>query len=64
MEYFFGLAIALEILKELSMSYDKFTEWRETHMDAPDLSIVIPAYNEEIRILPTLAAMALSLIHI
>lgn len=39
------------------MSYDKFETWRDVKLEQIELSIVIPAYNEEIRILPTLAAM-------
>jgi len=40
------------------MSYDNFEYWRKHKVEQPELSIIIPAYNEEIRILPSLAATA------
>lgn len=40
------------------MSYGKYKTWIETPSIAPHLSVVIPAYNEAERILPTLGAMA------
>lgn len=40
------------------MSYSDFQTWKETEHRHFDLSIVIPAYNESERILPTLGAMA------
>jgi dolichyl-phosphate beta-glucosyltransferase len=42
------------------MSYLDFQEWNTHPSPKPTLSIVIPAYNEAKRILPTLAAMAIS----
>lgn len=40
------------------MSYSNFEAWRNIPEKNPELSIVIPAYNESERILPTLGAMA------
>ena len=50
------------------MSYENFTSWKaEPAEDRPEISVVIPAFNEAQRIVPTIAATAahlLSLIHI
>ena len=41
------------------MSYESYLHWKETPLNGNVvLSIVIPAYNEEIRILPTIGAIA------
>ncbi len=40
------------------MSYEAFERWRCERVVSPTLSIVIPAYNEGERILPTLGAFA------
>ena len=41
------------------MSYEHFTSWKaEPAADTPDVSVVIPAYNEAQRIVPTIAATA------
>ena len=40
------------------MSYEAFETWRDQAVREPKLSIVIPAYNESKRILPTIAAIA------
>lgn len=41
------------------MSYDAFDRWRREPVGPePDLSIVIPAYNETRRIIPTIASIA------
>lgn len=41
------------------MTYDSYKIWKETPLEeSPLLSIVIPAYNEEIRIIPTVGAIA------
>lgn len=42
------------------MSYAEFARWRDTPLDQVTLSIVIPAYNEAERLLPTLAAFAVA----
>ncbi|GAA0502014.1 glycosyltransferase [Deinococcus depolymerans] len=42
------------------MSYPAFEQWRARPLDRVTLSIVIPAYNESERILPTLAAFAVA----
>ena len=42
------------------MSYDAFERWQLQHCLNPALSIVIPTYNEAERILPTIAAMAVT----
>jgi dolichyl-phosphate beta-glucosyltransferase len=39
--------------------YEAYLRWRTTAVSAqPDLSVVIPAYNEEVRIVPTVGAIA------
>lgn len=41
------------------MSYEQFVEWRDKPESlSPFLSIVVPAYNEKARIVPTLASIA------
>lgn len=40
------------------MSYDAYRAWKHHPYAAPDLSIVVPTFDEEIRILPTLGAIA------
>ena len=41
------------------MSYENFTSWKaEPAADRPEISVVIPAYNEAQRIVPTIAATA------
>jgi dolichyl-phosphate beta-glucosyltransferase len=41
------------------MSYADFEQWKATPIqEEPFLSVVIPAYNEEVRILPTIGAIA------
>jgi dolichyl-phosphate beta-glucosyltransferase len=40
------------------MSYRDFIKWRDTRKNLPVLSIVVPTYNEAIRILPTLGSIA------
>jgi len=41
------------------MAYDNYERWKTTPIQGqPFLSIVIPAYNEEIRIIPTIGAIA------
>ena len=42
------------------MSYPAFEQWRDQPAGPVSLSIVIPAYNESERILPTLAAFAVA----
>lgn len=40
-------------------AYDAYTAWRDTPNSRPvDLSIVVPAYNEQARIVPTIGAFA------
>jgi dolichyl-phosphate beta-glucosyltransferase len=40
------------------MSFETFEAWRKHEVTTPELSVVIPCFNEAERILPTLAAMA------
>jgi dolichyl-phosphate beta-glucosyltransferase len=41
------------------MSYENYQRWKNTPIvGQPKLSIIIPAYNEEIRIVPTIGAIA------
>ena len=41
------------------MPYDNYEQWKRTPIEGePFLSIVIPAYNEEVRIIPTIGAIA------
>lgn len=41
------------------MSYTNYEQWKKTPLNTePLLSIVIPAYNEEVRIIPTIGAIA------
>ena len=41
------------------MSYETYRAWRDRHEERPlDLSIVIPAFNEKDRIVPTIGAFA------
>ncbi|GHF46502.1 glycosyltransferase involved in cell wall biosynthesis [Deinococcus metalli] len=42
------------------MSYAEFERWRDTPLERVTLSIVVPAYNEAERMLPTLAAFAVA----
>ncbi len=40
------------------MSYQKFKKWRDHPKKRPSLSIIVPTYNELVRILPTLGSIA------
>jgi dolichyl-phosphate beta-glucosyltransferase len=41
------------------MSYDAYERWKRTPIEGdPFVSVVIPAYNEEVRIVPTIGAIA------
>jgi len=41
------------------MTYDSYIQWKNTPLEGdPYLSVVIPAYNEEVRIIPTIGAIA------
>jgi dolichyl-phosphate beta-glucosyltransferase len=41
------------------MAYEDYERWKTTPIDGePFLSIVVPAYNEEVRIIPTIGAIA------
>ena len=41
------------------MTFEAYERWKSTPIEGePFLSVVIPAYNEEIRILPTIGAIA------
>lgn len=41
------------------MAYSEYERWKTTPIeDEPHISVVIPAYNEEIRIVPTIGAAA------
>ena len=41
------------------MAYENYQRWKSTPLDEqPYLSIVIPAYNEEVRIVPTIGAIS------
>ena len=40
------------------MTFAEFLTWRRTPQEAPLLSVVIPAYNESERIVPTIASIA------
>ncbi|MBK8020810.1 MAG: glycosyltransferase family 2 protein [Chloroflexi bacterium] len=45
--------------KEQPVSYENYERWKKTPVSGePFLSIVIPAYNEEVRIIPTIGAIA------
>ena len=45
--------------ENLNMTYETFTSWKNTPAaDAPAISVVIPAFNEAQRIVPTVAAIA------
>ncbi len=45
--------------ENLAMSYTNFTSWKtEPTNDRPEISVVIPAYDEAQRIVPTIAAIA------
>ena len=41
------------------MPYEDYAHWRTSPVSEPELSVVVPTYNEADRLLPTLAAMAL-----
>jgi dolichyl-phosphate beta-glucosyltransferase len=43
------------------MSYQAFETWRDGLVTMPTLSVVIPTYNEAVRILPTVAAIGVSI---
>jgi dolichyl-phosphate beta-glucosyltransferase len=41
------------------VSYEEYLRWKTTPLNQePHLSVVIPAYNEEVRIIPTIGAIA------
>ena len=51
---------ALRFVSEnLGMTYENYSSWKTDAVgESPDLSVVIPAYNEAQRIVPTIAAIA------
>lgn len=52
--------VSLIFTSEISgMAYENFNNWKSEPVDvAPEISVVIPAYNEAQRIVPTIAAIA------